>query len=382
MRNIYKHLPLFFLIVIASFSCKNSSKTFFLQGEIEGSNAKKVYLYELLPDEEILVDSSSIINGKFKFNIKQDDKSIYLIEIAETEKINFIAKSGDKLSFKADFLFGVESYFFKNSDENNLLMEMNRRLQNCYETTDTLSKAYKNLYYADDYEAEKYRIDSLYNLMFSEHREWLTDIIVSEKYPFVGLIAFYQSIGTRRFFNDKNDFDILTILHKSLNEKHPQNTHTQSFNSKFLNLKNEIEEEVNLLESLLPGNKTPHFSLFTHERASITNADFVGQNYIIYFWNLISDNSPQYLQNLEIIAQKTPIIAVALEPNMSVWEKLIAKEYLFAINRIEEKAFDSPTALQFNIKETPHFYLINKDDKIVCSTNNIDSLKQYLKNEK
>ena len=97
---------------------------------------------------------------------------------------------------------------------------------------------------------------------------------------------------------------------------------------------------------------------------------------------MISDNSPQYLQNLEKIAQKTPIIAVALEPNISVWEKLIAKEYLFAINSIEEKAFDSPTALQFNIKETPHFYLINKDDKIVCSTNNIDSLKQYLKNEK
>ena len=80
---------------------------------------------------------------------------------------------------------------------------MNRRLQNCYETTDTLSKAYKNLYYADDYEAEKYRIDSLYNLMFSEHREWLTDIIVSEKYPFVALIAFYQSIGTRRFLTTK-----------------------------------------------------------------------------------------------------------------------------------------------------------------------------------
>ena len=283
-----------FLLILTSFlvSCKHFNKDeFTIEGDVIGISSNKVRVYEVLPDEIILIDSTSIINGKFKITIKQPSVSFYTIQFSENEKLKFIAKTGDNLVIKGNFLKGMDSFEVKGSDENDLYAEMNIRLRKCYLVTDSLSKVLTKSIYQEDYERIKNSIDSSYNSLINNHRKFLENLIKNHSNSLLSIMAFYESLGNRRFFDNYTDFNLMTLIFNGLNASLKGNIHVESYNEKYEKIKSEIELTQKTKTSLMPGKPVPVITFFTDDKGVISTSNFKGKPLLMFFWGFLSQKS-------------------------------------------------------------------------------------------
>lgn len=372
------------LIYILSFliSCNNTAKNeFLINGELSGNAAKKVYLYEILPDEIIVIDSASIINGKFKFKVQQSQTSFYKISFNQEVKIDFMAKASDMLSVSGDFTKGIESFVIAGSEENKVFQEMNKRLRECYKITDSLSKILTNSVYEPDYEMIKNNIDTAYYHMFNNHKEWLRKTIIANKNSLLSIKAFYETLGNKRFFDNHQDFDLMTIIYTELNASCKENVHVIQFNSKFEKIKEEIEADKKIKAALKPGKPVPQMSFFTNEKGVVSTTDFKGENLIIYFWGFMSKPSIDEFSKMNAFVKKNKVevMSISLNPNAEDALAFSQQKMPYAICVNEEKMFESQAARIFDVKSVPYCFLINAEGNIVFHSNSLDTISSYYK---
>lgn len=379
-KKILKLLP--FALMFLLFSCKqNAINKIFIEGEIIGNPSQTVFLYEILPDEATLIDSASIINGKFKFSIKQTQTSFYEINFGTSQKVSIIAKGGDYLLFKGDLSKGAESFMITGSDENNWYREMNLRIQKCYNVTDSLSKILKESLYNDDYETIKNNIDTAYYNVFNEQKVWLKNFILKHPNSLVSLEAFYQSLGNKRFFDNFLDFDLMELLHRNLNSSLKANIHVESFNQKFDKVKTKIESDKKIKASLIPGKPVPKMSFFTDDKGVISTTDFKGKMLLIYFWSFISKSSVEEFSKINAFSKKhkIEIMSISLNPNTEEALAFSRQKTPYATCVNEDKMFESQSAQIFDIQSVPYFYLIDNNGIIVYHSNRLDSISLHYK---
>ncbi len=375
-------LSLFILLLMFFLSCKHfNHDEIIVEGEVMGLSSNKVRVFEVLPQEIILIDSTSIINGKFKIRIKQPSVSFYTIQFNDNEKLNFIAKGGDEIMIKGNFLKGMESFEVHGSAENDLYTEMNKRLRKCYMTTDSLSKVLTNSVYLDNYELIKKSIDSSYNALIENHRNFLKGIITNNSNSLLSIMAFYESLGNRRFFDNYKDFDLMTMIYSGLNKSLKGNIHCEAFNEKYEKIKSDIENSKNIKASLMPGKPVPQITFFSEDKGVISPLTFKGKPFLIFFWGFMSQKSIDLFPKIASFSKKhnVELLAVSLNPNTNDAIKFVGKKLPAAICVNEEKMFESQSAQMFDVKAVPSFFLINSDGKIITHSEDFDSIVVYHK---
>lgn len=370
------------LIILLSVSCRQQSRdTIIIEGEVMGLSSNKVRIYEVLPSEIILIDSTSIINGKFKFSVQQASVSFYTIQFSENENLKFIAKAGDKIVIKGNFLKGMDSFEVDGSNENDLYVEMNKRLRYCYTVTDSLSKVLTKSIYQEDYDKIKNSIDSSYNSLIKNHRVFLENLITNNSNSLLSVMAFYESLGNKRFFDNYEDFDLMTLMYVGLNKSLQGNIHVEAYNEKYLKIKTEIENSKKIKASLLPGKPVPKISFFSDDKGVISSTTFKGKPFLIFFWSFLSQKSIDIFPKLNSYAKKhnLDLLAISLNPKSDDAIKFAQKKLPEAICVNEDKMFESQSAKLFDVKSVPSFYLINSGGKIITHSDVFDTIVVYNK---
>lgn len=370
----------FFGCIILSFvltSCNYQKKNIVIKGEISGNPPSSVKIIELLPNGSQMIDSASIINGKFKYIISQKSTSFYELIFGAEETFIFTAKGGDKLSFTGNYTMGKHTFEMKGSDENDVFMEMNRRLDDCYIVTDSLSKILKTAMYKEDYLDVKKSIDESYQNTFDQHRQWLISVINNNPQSLISLLAYYQALGNNRFFNDVEDFQIMTLIYNNLQKEFSENVHFEYFSKNFQKVKYEIEENIKIQSALEIGKTIPDFSFFTVEKGLINLATFKSDKLILFFWSFISKNSIELIPKVKKLAAQNnaKVLAISFDINEENAQQFAQKNLAYAYNANEEKMFESETAKTYDIKATPSFILIDENSKIRCRTSDFNVLK-------
>lgn len=372
---------LFYGCIVLSFflsSCIRHKTDIIIKGEISGNPPSSIKIIELLPNGSQLVDSASIINGKFKYIISQKSTSFYQLIFGSEETFIFTAKGGDKLYFTGNFTLGKRTFEMKGSDENNVFMEMNRRLDVCYEITDSLSKILKTAMYQDDYLEVRKSIDESYQNTFDQHRKWLISVIKDNSQSLISLMAFYQALGKNRFFNDTKDFNIMESIHENLRDNFSENIHFEYFSKNFQKVKYQTEENIKIQAALEIGKPIPDFSFFTVEKGVVSPSTFKNEKTILFFWSFLSKKSIDLMPQLKELAKqtKTRVLAISFNINEEDALQFAQKNLTFALNANEDKMFESQAAKTYDVKATPAFILVDMEGKIRCRTSDFDILKE------
>ena len=263
------------------------------------------------------------------------------------------------------------------SKENDIFVEMNHRLDECYVLTDSLSKILTKAIYQEDYLDIKKNIDESYQTAFQSHRQWLKELIQNNPQSLISLMAYYQALGHNRFFDDYQDFEWMSKIHENLAKDFSNNIHFQHFSKKYQRIKFEIEENKKILSALEIGKPIPNLSFFTESKRLVSPKSFSGKPLILFFWSFISKSSIDVMPLLKKLSsdKNIQVLAISFEKSEEKAQLFASKNLSFATTANEEKMFESLAAKTYNIKNTPAFILVDNDGKIVCRTYDYDELK-------
>ena len=348
-------------IGLIQISCtKKPDKTeAWIEGELKGNSFSNLVVEELTPDGIQKIDSTAIINNKFKIKIKLTETGFYFLRLSNKNFISLILEPGSQTSLiaPADSLgYPIE---FSASNDNKLLLDLNHHLDQCYHVTDSLSTIFKSYQNTPEFDSIKPILDSAYLNMFNQHKSWLETYIDSNPKSMTTIVAFYQTLGRRAFFNPTLDFKIMLKIDQNLMQVDSKNKHIQKFHELFTAQKVFADQKNKVDSMLTKGNMMPAIILPNATEKSINTNNIGAAKKLFVFWNIKSmiDNPDAKLLNT--ISGTIKIVAISLEDQKELWLNYIKKEFKNGIHVIDIHGLEGETAHTFNItNETIPYYIL------------------------
>ncbi len=368
------------LLIACLASCNNKPKEneVWIEGEITGESFPWIIIEELTPNGVQKIDSVAVINQKFNAKIKVDEIGFYFLRRSANNFISIVLEPGTifKIKAPADSL-GYPTEIV-GSSENNKMLELNHKLDDCYRVTDSLSKIFKEYQYSEKFDSVKITIDTAYYQMFNAHKIWLETFIQNNPTSITTIVAFYQTIGRRSFFNAKEDFSVMESIDKNLQLKMPNNKHVAKFHALFLEQKIFEDQRLKSEIALEKGKILPNIELPNSKDELIDVSKIKAPRKLILFWNIQSlvDHSDRGL--IKSALQGYKVIAISFEQQYELWQNYAPKEYPNFVHLIDLKGLQGFTAQTFNITNTniPFYVIVDGENRIIASGK---SLKELLK---
>lgn len=152
--------------------------------------------------------------------------------------------------------------------------------------------------------------------------------------------------------------------------------------AKFLKDK-ELIETLTSYNNLSLGNKAPDFSYLNKDKFTKKLSDLSGfNNYILVFWSSTCSHCLDEIPQLQkLLKQRTKnnikVIAIGLEDDDKKW-KAVTKNYPEFINILGLGKWDNAIGKTYNIHETPSYFVLDKDKKIIKKPYDFEDLKAFL----
>ncbi len=219
-RLIFRYVALFF-ITLAFIACNHTDTS--IEGDLDNNIAKRIYLSKITPDGTILIDSTEIRQGHFRFNIKTEENVepvIYQLSLSSVNSMNTIAKSGDRLQIAADANNLAKSYTIQGGNDAELMLQLDRMLTAFIDTVDLLYAIYEQNLEDDEIRAE---IDLRYNQLLTRYSSDLIRFIQQNSQSMVAIPAFYQMYNRRQFLQEEENLPLLRLIYNDLKKKYPDN---------------------------------------------------------------------------------------------------------------------------------------------------------------
>jgi len=148
--------------------------------------------------------------------------------------------------------------------------------------------------------------------------------------------------------------------------------------------KSEIIKKIEIQNRLRLGAIAPEI---TWKAGSITKklSDLIGaRNYVIVFWSSTCSHClqqlPEFHKALKNISN-TKVLAIGLEDDDVTWKKESAKLSGF-IHGISLGKWESPYADIYDIHQTPTYYILDKEKRIVARPDDYQEVLKFLKGDK
>lgn len=350
-------------------SCNTSPKAdeAWIEGTLTGNSLPQIILEELTPDGVQKIDSVAVIHDKFKFKVRLQETSFYFVRFSSNNFISLILEPGKKVSIKApaDSL-GYPSEL-TGSPENKLLLELNHKLDDCYKTTDSLSKIFKESQDSDQFDSVKTAIDSTYYRMFYAHKSWLENYINVHPTSLTTIVAFYQTLGRRTFFSAAEDYETMKIVDQNLMKAFPKNKHALKFHSLFLNQKVFADQAIAVDSMLKIGNLMPSIILPNNKQKSLEVTQIPSPQKLVVFWEIKSMVDNPDKAELDQLMNRMCIVGISFDKDFEIWKSYIQKEFKKVIHVIDVHGLQGDIAHQFNISATniPYYILLDRQNRVL-----------------
>jgi hypothetical protein len=369
MKRFFTIIFCLICIGLIEISCtKKPDKTeAWIEGELKGSSFSNLVVEELTPDGIQKIDSTAIINNKFKIKIKLNQTGFYFLRLSNKNFISLILEPGSetKILAPADSLgYPIE---FSASNDNKLFLDLNHHLDHCYHVTDSLSTIFKSYQNTAEFDSIKPILDSAYLNMFNLHKLWLETYIDSHPKSLTTIVAFYQTLGRRAFFNPTIDYKTMLKIDQNLMQVDPKNKHILKFHELFTAQKVFANQKARVDSMLTKGNTMPAIVLQNTSEKSVNANNIVAAKKLFVFWNIKSMIDNTDLQTLNTINGTMKIVAVSLEDQKELWLNYIKKEFKNGIHVIDIHGLEGETAHTFNIttETIPYYILVNAKNEIL-----------------
>lgn len=371
MKQLTYILILSTIIFSACSGNKKQLETSVINGELTHSiPAKLIYLYEMTPQKNVLLDSFAIKDSKFLFTLHNKLPGFYNITIDKNNFVTLLVDTNETITYKGDLNRLYYNYTVIGSKGSSLLKEFNDNRQKVLLKIDSLKKVIDKKMYADNYASIKPTIDSAFEKMFISEKKYAEAFINKNTTSLASIIALYQPIGIKYLFDADKDYAIFIKVDSVLSKRYPGSIHIQSMHKqveKSLATRKQVMENIAKLQ---PGKYAPDMVLPDLEGNPKKLSNYKENPVILYFWAGWSKGSRS--QNAEMIdlfkqykKKGLTVYAISLDRSKAEWKAAVEDDKLKWTNVSGQGSLDSEIAKTYNVREIPSFFLLDTANIIV-----------------
>jgi peroxiredoxin len=321
---------------------------------------------------------SAVISGKGAFVLRgfTDQPNFYILFIHKDQYINLLIHPGDHFRILATAGNFNRDYFVEGSNDSRLILKLVSKQAQTLDRITELSNEYENSLDRPDLPQVKARIDSMYDIIFREHKQFSIRFIRENKESLVSLMALYQQVGKQApVFDYQKDFEFFALVDSALFPRYPGSDAVKDLNKKV----NQIRD----MRKVAPGSTAPQLVLPDSNGRSRALSEWRGRVVLVNFWASWSDASVAANKTLSDIYNKFhpkgfEVVQVSLDRTRESWLMAIRNDRSDWIHVSDLAYWDSPVIKQFRIESLPANYLIDKEGKIAARNIRGEELEQKL----
>lgn len=302
-------------------------------------------------------------SGTYKLKGFTSQPDFYILYNQPNRYINLIIRPGDDFRvLTSEELFDV-NYLVEGSKDSRLIQKMVTRQTRTLEKITEISTLYENSLGKNNFDKIKAGIDSTYDRVFAEHKQFSIDLIRENPGSLASLMALYQQLGRNApVFDYKKDFGYYELVDSGLSKLYPNSEAVLDLNRKVAELRNKLKLEI--------GSEAPEMVLPDSAGKSIAVSSLRGKKVLIIFWATWSSQSMAELERFASLypqAEKKNLeyFTVSLDRTRESWLKGIEGKNYNGFYVSDLKYWDSPVVVRYRIEQLPVVYLLNEDGVII-----------------
>lgn len=328
-----KKYTLFLVILVSTIllvGCGKNENKLDLSGTTKNISSGKIYLQRYENKSFFTIDSTEIVEGKFKFTSDIKLPEIYGLSLDGSGENPFnsfiIFLDNNPITVELDTIHEFENTVVKGSKEHDLFLK------------------------------------------FKEQRKTpISQIIKENPSSLAALYLFYRYYSFR--LSPEEIKESIQLLDPSLK------------NTDYVNV---LSDLANTLDKVSIGQKAPDFEAKDVKGESIKFSSYLGKGYVLVdFWASwcapCRKENPNLVRAYEKYKPKNfEIIGVSLDNKTKPWEKAISKDGLSWPQLIDEDAWAGEGVKNYGVRLIPANFLIDKDGVIVARNLKGDDLERVL----
>ena len=360
-------LTLFGTLLTAAVMCGCQSSKVKISGRFAGNDAKDIYLEQMSPLSQKIVDSTRLAeDGSYRFLLKDVPPTPVLYNIVYNgEHIPLLLAGGDRLTVNSVGSV-VRNYTVEGSVESELLRQFYQAFVSGAQQLDEIGLRFadpglseeqrKSL--ASEYTAEYYRI----------RREQLR-FIIENKSSVAAVYALYQRLpGDAFLFNGDSDVVYYRTVAEALETSYPESPYLQSLLAEIARMDARLS-----LSSRITEAGYPDLELLDMYGKKIRLSSLSGKVILLDFWSAELGTSNALNADLKEIYRKYAdapvgfeVYQVAIDTSKPVWITAVQEQQLPWVSVSDLRGRGSAALGLYNVQKIPTNFLIDKDGNIVA----------------
>ncbi len=374
MQNIIIRLLILTIFVTG---CSTQKDNFEVKGTAKDLKEAKIYLQKLTSSRRIQVDSTKTdAVGRFSLKGYTDETGFFILFTEFSGNIHLIIHPDDCINIITNASNFDSEYVVEGSKDSKLVKILVDKQRETLEKITRLSTDYENIKGEPGFFVKKARIDSLYNLIFEDHKNFSIEIIKNNPGSMVCIMALYQYLGRNTpVFDYKEDFEYFNLADSNLTALYPASEAVKSLNQKVVETRESMKFDI--------GAIPPDIILPTPEDSLISLYSLKGNYVLLNFW--ASWHPPCRAENPELMRiynkfrQKNfKLYQVSLDRTKESWLKGIEEDKLAGINVSDLKFWNSEAAVKYHIREIPASFLLDTAGRIIAKNLAVTELEKNL----